>query len=76
LKDFIPDVIMKEVYMIYLDKREYAKIVSEINTYYEKYERKRIAIHISYGINNRAYAYVFENHGYNEYSFISRDEIE
>ena len=62
--------------MIYLDPREYAKIVSEINTNYSLYEGKRICIHLSYSIDCRAYAYVFENHGYNEYVFIARDEIE
>ena len=57
--------------MIYLDFREYAKIVSEINT-----KDKRVGIHLSYGIDNKAYAYVFEIHGFNEYTFIARDEFQ
>ena len=62
--------------MVYLDPREYAKIISEINTNYALYEGKRIGIHLSYGIDCKAYAYVFENQGFNNYIFISRDEIE
>ncbi|SDJ25154.1 hypothetical protein SAMN04487760_10489 [Lachnospiraceae bacterium G41] len=62
--------------MVFLDPREYAKIVSEINTNYEKYRGKRIAIHLSFGFDNNAYAYIFENKGFNKYIFISRDLIE
>ena len=62
--------------MVFLDPREYAKIVSEINTNYEKYRGKRIAIHLSFGFDNNAYAYIFENKGLNKYIFISRDLIE
>ena len=62
--------------MIFLSPREYAKIISEINTNYDLYEGKRIAVHLSYGIDNRAYAYVFENKGFNDYTFIARDELE
>ena len=62
--------------MIVLDAREYAKIVSEINTNYKFYEGKRIGIQLSYGIDNKSYAYIFENRGFNNYIFISRDELE
>lgn len=62
--------------MIYLDLREYAKIVSEINTKYKVYKDKRVGIHLSYGMDNKAYAYVFEIHGFNEYTFIARDELQ
>ena len=61
--------------MIYLDVREYAKIVSEINSKYKIYKDKRLAVHISYGIDNRAYAYVFEIRDFNDYVFIARDEL-
>ena len=61
--------------MIYLDAREYAKIVSEINTYFGKYKGKRFAIHISYGLDCKTYAYVFEIHAFNDYIFIARYEI-
>jgi hypothetical protein len=62
--------------MIYLDIKEYSKIVSEINTYYSKYEGKRICIHLSYGIDNKAYAYLFENLSFNNYIFLARDELD
>ena len=62
--------------MIYLDAREYAKIVSEINTNYVVYKGKRSGVHLSYGIDNNAYAYVFEIHGFNDYIFIARDKLE
>lgn len=62
--------------MIYLDNSEYAKIVSEINSMYAKYKDKRFAFHFSYGIDDKAYIYVFENWGFNEYVFLDRDEIE
>lgn len=62
--------------MIYLDPREYAKIVSEINTIYDRYKGKRYAQHLSYGIDDIAYVYTFQNHGFNDYTIIGRDEIE
>ena len=43
----------------YLNKAEYAKIVSEINTNYAKYEGKKIAAHLSFGTDNQAYSYMF-----------------
>ena len=62
--------------MIYLDAREYAKIVSEINSYFRKYKGKRFSLHISYGLDGKTYAYVFEIHAFNDYTFIARYEIE
>lgn len=59
----------------YLNAAEYSKIVSEINTNYEKYRGKRIAIHMSYGIDNRAYWYYFENHGFNRYNIYMKVEV-
>lgn len=64
---------MKE---FWLDHREYAKIVSEINTNYRKYSGKRKAIHFSYGIDNRSYAYYFENYDFDAYRIYARIEIE
>ena len=58
-----------------LSPREYAKICGEINTYYSKYERKKYAIHASYGIDNVAYWYFFENYGYNNYNIYMRIAI-
>lgn len=54
---------------------EYAKIYSEINTNYGKYEGKPFAVHISYGIDDISYLYYFENHGYNEYNIYMRVEL-
>lgn len=51
-----------------LDKQEYAKIMSEINTNYVKYANKPFPIHISYGIDGKVYWFFFENHGFNIYN--------
>ena len=62
--------------MIFLEPQEYAKIISAINSNYSKYEGKRIAVHLSYGTDNRAYIYYFENRGFNDYIFNARYEIQ
>ena len=54
----------------YLSLAEYAKIVSEINTNYELYKDEFLAIHTSVGLDNRYYAYYFENHGFDEYNIV------
>lgn len=59
----------------YLCPTEYAKIVSEVNTSYGKYDGKKLAIHASFGVDNRAYWYYFENHGYNKYNIYMRVEM-
>lgn len=56
----------------YLSSREYSKIVSEINTNYEKYKGKRYCSHASYGFDGNAYVYYFENITYNEYNIYSK----
>jgi len=61
--------------MIFLERQEYAKIISEINTDYSIYIDKKIAAHLSYGTDDKAYVYIFENHGFNNYIFIARDEL-
>lgn len=58
-----------------LPSLEYAKICSEINTNYGKYKGKTLCVHASYGINNRAYYYFFENGGYDNYNIYMRTEI-
>ena len=58
-----------------LNNLEYAKIVSEINTNYTKYKDIPFAIHASYGTDNIAYLYYFENHGYNNYNIYAKIEI-
>ena len=58
-----------------LSKVEYAKICSEINTNYGKYEGKAFAVHMSYGTDNRPYWYYFENHGYDNYNIYMRVEV-
>ena len=55
-----------------LDKQEYARIVSEINTCYTLYDGQMFCVHDSYDINDGAYSYYFENHGYNEYNIVSK----
>jgi len=55
-----------------LNPSEYAKICSEINTNYNKYDGKPFAIHMSYGTDAAAYWYYFENHGYNDYNIYMR----
>ncbi len=57
-----------------LSVSEYAKVYGEINTNYKKYKDKEFAIHASYGLDNRAYLYYFENHGYNNYNIYMRVE--
>lgn len=61
--------------MIYLNSWEYAKIVSEINTLYSKYADRKVAVHYSFGVDNRPYVYTFKNYGFNEYEFISRRRL-
>ena len=58
-----------------LSKKEYAKIISEINTNYNLYANKRYAVHYSVGIDNRYYVYFFENHGFNDYNIVEKFEI-
>lgn len=47
-KEFLYDTFI-------LSKMEYAKVCSEINTNYEKYKSVPFAIHMSYGVDNKAY---------------------
>ena len=64
---------MQFVYNTFLlSKKEYAKICGEINSNYSKYENKPFAIHSSYGVDNKAYWYFFENHGYDNYNIYMR----
>lgn len=58
-----------------LSKKEYAKIIGEINTNYSKYEGKPFAIHMSYGLDKKAYWYYFENHGYHNYNIYMKETI-
>ena len=57
---------------IYLNPKEYGKICAEISTNYNKYSNKFICVHLSYGTDNRSYAYYFENHGFSKYVFLKR----
>lgn len=57
---------------IQLERKEYGKVVHEINTWYKReYVRKKI---ISKAIND--YIYTFENKGYNNYRFIGKDNVD
>ena len=55
-----------------LDKTEYARIISEINTCFSLYDGQTFCIHNSYDIYDGAYSYYFENHGYNDYNIVSK----
>ena len=58
-----------------LEKAEFAKIVSEINSNYDSFKGKEIAFHVSLGLDDRYYAYYFENHGFNDYNIFNKFEI-
>jgi DNA-binding cell septation regulator SpoVG len=55
-----------------LSKKEYSKIVHEINTNYSKYENDTLGVHYSYSYDNKCYKYYFENHGFNCYNVYSK----
>ena len=58
-----------------LSPAEYAKICGEISSNYEKYRGKPLAVHASYGTDDTAYYYYFENHGFGEYNIYMRVEM-
>ncbi|MBO4420308.1 MAG: hypothetical protein J5783_00600 [Lachnospiraceae bacterium] len=58
----------------YLNSREYAKIISEINTNYGKYEGLWFCVHNSYDVHGSACRYYFENRGYNDYNIYAKIE--
>ena len=58
---------------IQLDKKEYAKVVSEINNkYYDCYNNLYICTHTSFADDGMIYTYWFINYGFNDYIFINR----
>lgn len=59
----------------YLESAEYGKIVSEINTNYQKYRGRTLAVHMSYDWNGTPYWYYFENHGFNKYNFYDKKNV-
>ena len=58
-----------------LNSKEYAKIISEINSNYELYRKKRYSAHYSIGVDDRYYIYFFENHGFNDYNIYEKYEM-
>lgn len=52
-----------------LSRGEYGKMMSEVDSNYDRYEGKDLCIHYSSDLKGRSKAYYFENHGYNEYNF-------
>lgn len=58
-----------------LDKREYAKIISEINSNYDLYKDEKYPVHYSVGIDHHYYLYFFENHGFNDYNIVEKFEF-
>ena len=61
---------------VYLEWREAEKIRTEINTNYSRYCGKVYCIHVSYGLDCRAYKYYFENHGFDDINIYLRIEME
>ena len=58
-----------------LDEKEYAKIISEINTNYDLYRHESYSVHYSVGLDKRYYVYFFENHGFNDYNIVEKFEF-
>lgn len=58
-----------------LNKKEYAKIISEINSNYDMYKGEQYSVHYSIGTDNRYYVYFFENHGFNDYNIMEKFEF-
>ena len=58
-----------------LDSKEYAKIISEINTNYILYRDQNYAVHFSVGLDNKYYLYYFENRGFNDYNIVEKFEF-
>ena len=58
-----------------LDSKEYAKIISEINTNYDLYRNESFAIHFSVGLDDKYYIYYFENRGFNDYNIVEKFEF-
>lgn len=52
--------------------KERAKIRSEINSNYGKYQGKLLCVHASYDLNGNAFFYYFENYGFDNYRFIGK----
>ena len=57
-----------------LDWKEKEKIRSEINTSYRRYNGVSIGVHVSYGLDDKAYEYYFENHGFDDINIFMRME--
>ena len=58
-----------------LPKKEYARIIGEINTNYFRYIGQPFAIHYSYDLEEGSYLYYFENRGYNNYNIVSKQPL-
>lgn len=58
-----------------LDPKEKVKIEHEINSNYSKYNGQEYCVHYSYGIDNIAYRYFFENHGFSKYNIYLKRRI-
>ncbi|MCR5651284.1 MAG: hypothetical protein K6F86_08915 [Lachnospiraceae bacterium] len=59
-----------------IEWKEIEKIRAEINTNYSRYRGKSYCIHISFGLDDRAYKYYFENHGFDDINIYLRTEME
>lgn len=72
LESALVDYYSKKTPTVYLEPKEYGRVMSEINTWYKKEYKDRPIISKAIG----DYVYTFENYEYNEYRFIGRDKIE
>ena len=59
-----------------ISSKEKSKIEHEINTNYSKYNGQEYCVHYSYGLDNVAYRYYFENHGFNQYNLYKKRKIQ
>lgn len=61
---------------LYLPKKEYSKIVSEISgKYYSHYEGRSIVIHESFDADHRSCLYMVENRGFGDYNIFHKEML-
>lgn len=70
----------KETPTLYLERKEYATVISAINNvYHAKYANRKYCSHLlsnAHFETNDSYAYIFVNNGFNDYRIIDKINIE
>lgn len=70
----------KETPTLYLERKEYAAVISAINNvYHTKYANRKYCSHLlsnAHFETNDSYAYIFVNNGFNDYRIIDKINIE